>query len=131
MPDRPAQIASTVIRLGSTRRSGISRMRGPPRPCGSKGWNGAAPSGDPHQRRIAALPPNSASTVSPATAVWPTATRGNRMGGQEDVDARAEADQAETLADGDVAADIGPAEDAAGDEAGDLHRRDLCRWGCR
>ena len=38
MPDRPAQMASTVIRLGSTMRSGISRMRGPPRPCGSKGW---------------------------------------------------------------------------------------------
>ena len=37
IPDRPAQIASTVTRLGRTMRSGISRMRGPLLPCGGKG----------------------------------------------------------------------------------------------
>src|SRR5262245_4314816 len=42
MPDRPAQIANTVIRLGMSILSGISRMRGPPRPCGSNRWNNPA-----------------------------------------------------------------------------------------
>ena len=63
-------------------------------------------------------------TVSPATDVWPTATRGAARLGQEDIDARAEADEAEALADRDVAAGLGPADDAARDEAGDLHDGD-------
>src|SRR5690606_10986049 len=48
-----------------------------------------------------------------------------RLEGQVDVDARAEADEAEALPLGERGAGVDVAEDAPGDEAGDLHAGDV------
>ena len=96
-------------------------MRGPPRPCGSKRWNGPVIGYETRTSGVPVLPPNSAITVSPATAVWPTATRGVASSGRKHIDARSEADQAEALANADIAALLGPADDSPCHEPGDLH----------
>ena len=121
MPDRPAQIASTVIRLGSTMRIGISRMRGPPRPWGSKGTNTV------YETRTSGVRRRAAEFGQHGFAADRRLADGDaqrRRPGQEDVDARAEADQAETLADADIGAGLGPADDAARHQPGDLHDGD-------
>jgi len=69
MPDRPAQMASTVTRLGSTMRIGISRMRGPPLAWASNFLYCVPTAQEIRTRGVPATPPNSASTVSPPTAV--------------------------------------------------------------
>ena len=70
-------------------------------------------------RRAAA--PNSAITVSPATPALSRPTTICAPAGQIDVDARAEADEAEPVAGGQMRALVGEADDAARDQAGDLH----------
>jgi hypothetical protein len=55
--------------LGSTMRIGISRMRGPPLAWASNFLNGAPNAQEILTKGVTAVPPNSASTVSPPTAV--------------------------------------------------------------
>ncbi len=126
MPDRPAQIASTVIRLGMSMRSGISWRRGPPLPCGSNLWKNPA-IGAAYEIRtsgVAALPPNSAITVSPPTAVWPIADSRRRLPGQVHVEPRAETDQPDALASADVRIGLDETDDTAGHKAGHLDDAD-------
>ena len=58
-------------------------------------------------------------------ARWPTATSAPWPGRQVEIDPRAEADQAEPLADADAVALAHEGHDAPRDQAGDLHDRDL------
>src|SRR4051812_49412408 len=121
MPDSPAQMASTVIRLGSTMRIGISRMRGPPRPWGSNGTNTALR--DPHKRCARRTAEFGQDSLAADGRLPDRDTQGRRLR-HEHIDARAETDQPETLADADIAAGLGPADDAARHQSGDLHRGD-------
>ena len=70
-------------------------------------------------------------TVSPPIMVWPSRTSGTQALGQIEVRAAAEADDAEAVAGGDAVALLDEAQDAAGDQAGDLHHRDLLPVGRR
>ena len=63
-------------------------------------------------------------TVSPAIAVWPSATSGADALRQVDIDARAEADHADALAGADAGALAHEADDAPRHQAGDLHHAD-------
>ena len=66
----------------------------------------------------------SASTVSPAMARWPIDTRAERLR-QIDIDAAAEADEAEALAGEQPVALVDELHDAAGHQAGDLDDAEL------
>ena len=66
----------------------------------------------------------SASTVSPAIAVWPSATSGPAALRQIDVDARAEPDHADAVAGRDRLPLLHEGHDPPRDQAGDLHHAD-------
>ena len=125
MPDRPAQIASTVIRLGSIMRSGISRMRGPPLAMRLERLERRAHrSGDPHRgacRRRRRIRPAPSRRRPPSgrrrRAAWRSS--GRKTSTREPKRIRPKRSPAPI-----VAAGLGPADDAARHQAGDLHDGD-------
>src|SRR5690606_38057909 len=123
MHERPTQMESTVTRLGSTMRSGIPRKRVPPVPWGGKGLFTTQPIlVDPHERRCRGAAELGEDRL-PGDRGLADRNAQRRVPRHEHVDAGAEADEAEALADRDVAAGLCPADDAPRDEARHLHRR--------
>ena len=116
---RPAHRLSSVKKFGTSMRTGIWLWRnragaggGAPRPRASAASDPCDILALAVVRAATARAPRapapsdlrSASTVSPPTARWPTATKRRAARRQVDIDARAEADQAEALADADAVA---------------------------